>query len=132
MQHKEVVIKRNLEKMQEALKAAEISIENKCLLAALNRIYYSIFYIVTALALKNDFITSKHSKLMGWFNKKFVYENKVFRPEMFEIYKTAFAHRQDSDYEAMYTPDLEKTKELLADAKKFIDEVSSIYFNDVK
>ncbi|MDR1168532.1 MAG: HEPN domain-containing protein [Heliobacteriaceae bacterium] len=122
-QRKEIVITRNIEKSHEAIETAEENIANNRLFAALNRIYYAIFYIVTALAKKNDFVTSKHAKLMGWFNKKFVYEDKIFDPEMLEIYKMAFAHRQDSDYDVMYTPDLEKTTELLSDVKKFIGEV---------
>jgi len=30
-----------------------------------NRIYYAIYYIVSALAIKNDYSTSKHSQLLS-------------------------------------------------------------------
>jgi len=44
---------------------------------AANRIYYAIYYIVSALALKNDFFDIKHNQLLGWFNRNFVKTNIV-------------------------------------------------------
>ncbi|MDR1326886.1 MAG: HEPN domain-containing protein [Heliobacteriaceae bacterium] len=124
--HKDILIERWFEKSDDAIKTAELNLEANLLTSALNRIYYGIFYVVMGLAEKHDFKTSKHAKLMGWFNKKFIYENKTFSPEIFEVYKLSFAHRQNSDYDAMYTPDLETATRLLADAKKFIEEVKKV------
>ena len=56
-------------KSKESLCDAELALSNNRLDNAQNRIYYSIFYIVTALAYTDNFITSKHSQLIGWFNK---------------------------------------------------------------
>ncbi|MCL2312891.1 MAG: HEPN domain-containing protein [Firmicutes bacterium] len=126
MQYNDILIQRNIEKSNEALEVAEESLEKNRLTTALNRIYYAIFYTVTALAYKYDFATSKHFKLMGWFNKKFIYEDKFFEPKIFKIYKNAFMLRQESDYEAIYNPNLEQAKELLKDAKKFIETVRKI------
>ena len=67
--HKEDLINIAVEKSNQAIKSAKDNIENNNLETAQNRIYYALFYIVTALAYKNDFITSKHSQLKGWFNK---------------------------------------------------------------
>ena len=39
---------------------------------AVNRIYYGLYYAVTALAIKHRFETSKHLQLIGWFNKEFI------------------------------------------------------------
>ena len=47
-------IKINIEKSDEAI---EIALNRN----ALNRIYYAVFYTITALAEKNDFKTSKHT-----------------------------------------------------------------------
>jgi len=125
-EHKNILVKRNIEKSQEAYEAAENLFKSNHLTSALNRIYYAIFYTVTALAYKNDFTTSKHSKLMGWFNRRFIYEDKVFNEGLFKIYSKAFSYRQDSDYNAMYIPDAELVNQLLADAKKFITEVRNV------
>ena len=125
-QYKEIFIKINLEKSDESLKVAEYSVENQLLTTAFNRIYYSIFYVVMALAEKNDFKTSKHASLMGWFNKKFIFEQKIFDKSIYEIYEHAFLSRQKGDYDTTYTTNIEQAKELLTDAKKFIETVRKI------
>jgi len=122
-QHKDIFIKIDIEKSDEALKAAQLSLENQLLTTALNRIYYAIFYTVSALAEKYDFKTSKHSKLMGWFNKKFVLEDKIFDKNIYKIYENAFLFRQKGDYDTTYTADTEHTQKLLADAKVFVEAV---------
>ena len=60
---------------------------------------------------------------MGWFNKKFVYEDKVFGAEMRRIYEETFQYRQKSDYELTYIPEAELVKDMLANAKEFVDKV---------
>lgn len=44
-------------------------IENNRLNVAVNRMYYALFYITSALAIKQQFYTSKHQQLIGWFNE---------------------------------------------------------------
>lgn len=125
-QPKEVLVELWIKRSEEAFVDAEKNFANNSLLTTLNRIYYAIFYIVKALAEKEDFTTSKHSSLMGWFNKKFVYEDKVFTPELFEVYKKSFEYREKSDYNVIYNPDLETVQTLLADAKVFIEAVRKV------
>jgi uncharacterized protein (UPF0332 family) len=122
----EILMTIAVEKSKLAIKAAQDSIKDSNLETALNRIYYGVFYIVMALAYKNDFITSKHSQLMGWFNNKFIYENKVFDDEMRRIYKDVFSYRQKGDYDLEYVPEIEIINNLLLRAKKFIENVSKI------
>ena len=66
----EILIKNCIIKADKALESALILINNRDIDAAFNRIYYSIFYSVLARGYKNNFISSKHRQLMGWFNKK--------------------------------------------------------------
>ena len=128
MLHKEDLINIAIEKSKQAIKSAKDNIENNNLETAQNRIYYALFYIVTALAYKNDFITSKHSQLKGWFNKKFIYEDKVFEPEMIEIYNELYQFRQKSDYDLGYTPDIETVQESLVDVTEFVEKVKKEIF----
>jgi len=123
---KETLIELWLERSQKALKAAENNVTSNDLEASLNRVYYAIFYAVRALAEKENFTTSKHASLMGWFNKKFVYEDKVFAPELFEVYRKSFEYREKSDYNVIYKPDLKTIQKLLADAKVFVEEVRKV------
>jgi len=122
-QHKKELIKFAIEKSKTALQTAKENMASKKLEGALNRIYYAIFYAVSALAIKNDFSTSNHSQLIGWFNKKFIHEDKVFDKEIYRIYESSFAYRQKSDYDLMYTPDLDTVQTLLSKAEFFIDAI---------
>ncbi len=50
-------------------------IQHDKLAIAVNRILcLRSFYMLSALALKHGFSTSKHKQLIGWFNKQFVKE----------------------------------------------------------
>ncbi len=125
-QHKEFFIQNNLDKSAEAMRVAKYAIDDSAFISGLNRIYYAIFYVVTALGYKYGFTTSKHSKLMGWFNKKFINEDKTFKPELYKIYEAAFANRQQSDYKSTYIVDEEFVKSLFEEAQEFIKQVNKI------
>jgi uncharacterized protein (UPF0332 family) len=87
---KQIQINNCIRKSEEALSDAIFSFENKRYSITLNRIYYAIFYSVLALAYKDNFITSKHLQLKGWFNKKYIYENKVLEERVLKIYQKAY------------------------------------------
>ena len=125
-ERKNILIKLNIDKSDEALKIADYAIGEGALMTVLNRAYYAIFYTVSALAVKHDFVTSKHIGMMKWFNEKFVHNEKVFGSEQLNIYKKAFLLRQKGDYDTEYPADIENAKELLADAKVFIEAVRKV------
>lgn len=122
-QHKNVLTKNCLEKSEQAIKNAELNVENNFLTGAHNRAYYSIFYLVLALGYLDEFVTSKHYQLMGWFNKKYIYELKNFDPICTKIYGTLIRHRQTFDYDMSQTPTKENVIKDIHDAKLFIEKV---------
>ena len=71
------LIKYRLDRADETIEEAKMAIEAQHYNLAQNRIYYAIFYTVQALALQEDFATSKHSTLLGWFNKSFIKTGKL-------------------------------------------------------
>lgn len=119
------IVKNWLLKSQEAYDEAKINIDVNCLQSAQNRLYYSIFYAVSALAKSNGFITSKHAQLLGWFNKEYVKSN-LFSKEIAKVYVETFEFRQKSDYTFSYKPNKEKLKVTLGEVKVFIDEINKI------
>jgi uncharacterized protein (UPF0332 family) len=121
--NKQDLIKHSFEKSNIAFNDAEFALDNNKFYIAQNRIYYAIFYSVMALGYFHDFITSKHSSLLSWFNRKFVYEDKIFDKKLFRIYKESFENRKKSDYEFTWKPDLINLKKDLEDAKVFISKV---------
>lgn len=123
-QHKDILIKHSIEKSIQALDTAEKNLAID-LVTAQNRAYYAVFYIVLALAYLDEFTTGKHHKLMGWFNKKYIYEDKIFDTELNKIYQKLIASRENFDYSVTEYPDVISVKEDLKDAKYFVDTVKN-------
>jgi uncharacterized protein (UPF0332 family) len=65
---RKAIIKIKIEKSEKCIDDVAFLIENDKLVLAVNRIYYGIFYAISALALRNSFLTNKHQQLIGWFN----------------------------------------------------------------
>jgi len=122
---KKVLIINSLAKAKEALLNAQANIDIDMLAGAQNRIYYAIFYSVLALGYLEGFVTSKHSQLMGWFNKKFIHEDKVFEEEMFDIYKTTYKNRMIFDYTVTENPNREDVVSNFAEARIFVDKIEN-------
>ena len=66
------LIQYRLSEAVETQSDVELLISHDRMRAAVNRIYYSMFYSLLALGLKYEFETSKHAQLIGWFNKTFI------------------------------------------------------------
>lgn len=122
-QHKDILIQRAFEKVDEAISSAESSIKDGYLSTAQNRIYYAIFYSVVALGYHYDFTSSKHGQYLSWFNKKFIYTEKIFDEKLFKIFKEAYESRQKSDYEFTWKPIKDDVINDINDAKLFITQV---------
>ncbi len=126
--NKQTLINAAIKKSHDAIYAAEYNFKNGFYSTSQNRLYYAIFYIVTALAYKDNFITSKHSQLMSWFNKRYIYDKKIFNSRLFKIYKETFSCRQKSDYDFLYEINEEELADSINDTKEFIQDIES-YLN---
>jgi uncharacterized protein (UPF0332 family) len=125
MEHKEDLIKYRIQRAEQTLKEAKSAMDNNSLLLAENRIYYAIFYIVSALALKFDFSTSKHSTLRGWFNQMFL-KTKSLDLDFGKTYSTAFEKRQKADYDDFVVFTSEEVSSDFENAKKFVEQVKEM------
>ena len=65
--------------------------------SVMNRVYYAMFYSVLALLIYEPYSSSKHSGVLGYFNKNFI-RNEVFDKEMGRSLNKAFDLRQREDY----------------------------------
>jgi uncharacterized protein len=63
---KNALIEHRIARATDAIEEVSFLIKNKKFLLAVNRIYYGMFYVLSALSLKYDFSTSKHQQLIGW------------------------------------------------------------------
>jgi uncharacterized protein (UPF0332 family) len=99
-ENRQQLIKYHIEKSKQAVEDVKFLIENKKLYLAANRIYYGIFYILSALALKHNFSTRNHGQLIGWFNKNFVKTNVVDK-KYSNIVRSSFELRSEADYDVL-------------------------------
>ncbi len=125
MEHKDDLILYRIQKSEQTLQEVEWAIEKGSLHLAENRIYYAIFYIVSALALKADFSTSKHSTLRGWFNQMFL-KTKTIDIEFGKTYSIAFEKRQKADYDDFITFSIDEVSSDLENAKRFVNHLKKI------
>ena len=63
---KNALIEHRIARAVNTIEEVSFLIKNKKFLLAVNRIYYGMFYILSAFFLKYDFSTSKHQQLIGW------------------------------------------------------------------
>lgn len=129
--HKIILAQIAIEKSDEALKMSCKTI-NESLATAQNRAYYAIFYIVSALAYLDDFVTKSHHFLMGQFNKRYIYDKKIFDKSIFKIYKALIRDRESSDYDFTYKLTKEGVLQDIEDAKVFIETVKPYILQRLK
>ena len=119
------LIKQTKEKSRQAFEDAVLLLENNRLSATMNRVYYSMFYNVSALLLTQKVSSSKHQGIISLFNKKFVLTDKVDR-EWGRFYRRIFAVRQKSDYGSfMDATDIE-VKEWFEKGKEFNEIIDNL------
>lgn len=93
----EDLIQYRLDRAEETLEDAKILARSERWSACANRLYYAAFYSVSALLLKYDLSSSKHTGVRSLFNRHFVKTNKVPK-KLARIYNDLFERRQESDY----------------------------------
>jgi len=115
------LIKYRLQQAMDTIEVVDILIINKKYPAAVNRIYYGIFYSLLALALKFDFESSKHQQLIGWFNKEFIQTGKVEK-NYGRVLRKAYENRTTGDYDTFIEFEKNDVVQLFEEMKQFIEK----------
>jgi len=116
------LIRYRLQQADEAIADVQLLIDNGRFRSAVNRIYYGLFYSLLSLGLKEGFESSKHSQLIGWFNKNFVYTGKIDE-KYGKIINKSFNRRTKSDYDTYVTYDKDEIIQMFTEMKKFITAI---------
>lgn len=122
---KQTYIEYRIKRAYETLKEASMLLQEDHLHGAVNRIYYAMFYAVSALALQHDFSTSSHSQLRGFFNREFVKTGKV-PVSMGRAFGFAYDNRTKGDYQDLVNFETPQVTELLREAGRFIDYLNNL------
>ena len=116
------LIEYRIEQAKETIELARFLIDSKRFVVAVNRIYYGLFYAVTALSMKHGFETSKHGQLIGWFNKEFI-ASKQLDKKYGKILRIAYQNRTKGDYDAYIEFAEDEVELLFTEMRDFIDKI---------
>jgi len=112
--------KYRLEKARNTLSDSKNYIQDATLESTVNRIYYAMFYAVSALLITKELSSSKHSGILAVFNKEIV--NKGFISRTWgEFYSDMFKRRQKGDYQDFVKFEKQDVGEWLKKAEEFIN-----------
>ena len=92
--------------------------------SAVNRLYYSVFYAVSALLVFHDIQTKKHSSVKSQFSLHFI-KTGVFDKKYGQLLSELFDWRQKGDYENIFDYDQESVQPLFIPVKEMLDLIKA-------
>ena len=124
-EYKSDYIEYRLLKANEAFSAAKLLAENNSWNACVNRLYYTCYYAVSALLLKNGTSAQTHTGLKSQFNLHFI-KTGVIEKNFGKLYADLMDWRQKGDYGDMFDFDKTTVESLLKPVEQFLDEIISL------
>ena len=112
-----------LEKGAAALASAKKLMECDDCLGANNRIYYAIYYAISALHTLDGNVYRKHKGTLSGFQKDYI-RTGIFPKEWSAVIQGAELLRLSSDYDPMFLIDREETQEQLEQAEKILPRIA--------
>ena len=112
-----------LKQAKETVDEAEYLFEGgKSPRSVINRAYYAMYYSILALLIFEQFVSSKHSGMLSFFNKQYI-KNEKSPKEMGRWINKAFELRQQGDYRECADLAYEQVEPYIEYAKTFIQRV---------
>ena len=113
------------EKAKETLADAKLMFGQVSLFTTVNRIYYSVFYIILALLLTKNLYSSKHSGVRSIFNKEFI-KTGIINEEFGKFFNTIFEFRQKGDYGDFIEFEKDKVEIWLKEAERLVTAINKV------
>ncbi len=117
---REDYIRYRILKSDEAFEDAKLLIANKRWNASVNRLYYSSFYLVSALLFQHKLSAQTHNGAKTNFFLHFVKTDKVSK-DLGKLYSSLFDWRQESDYADFVDFDSETVSPILNKVQELND-----------
>jgi uncharacterized protein (UPF0332 family) len=121
---KQNAIKKEIERGEKALKAAQLLSENGLYEDAVSRAYYAVLHLAKAALLSQGVRTSSHKGVLAMFGLHLV-EKGLIGPDLARILAKEKEERELGDYDVMIDIDQERAKERIRQAEQFITTVKS-------
>jgi uncharacterized protein (UPF0332 family) len=111
-----------MEKSNRLYEDARILKDMKRYESSLSRLYYSVFWIITALARITRFNASSHKALINYINRVYVVENKILTDSFYRSVRKLMTYREYSDYDEVLGITQDEIKEAFCIADMIISE----------
>ena len=122
IKNKSEYINYRFRRAQETFEDALIMIDNKKWNTAINRLYYSCFYAVIALLLKNNIETQSHNGARTKFSDEFI-KTGIIDVKLGKLFSLLSDYRQKGDYGDLYDFDEKIVLPLIDQVKEFISAI---------
>jgi uncharacterized protein (UPF0332 family) len=122
--HSREKLKKMIDKSHRSLEVAKNLLNTGSYDFAISRAYYAVFYVMEAVLLTKNLSYSKHSAVIGAFNKNFI-KTGLFPPEFGKQVTRLFRDRQNADYDFDVIIPLEKAEEEITDAETIISRLET-------
>ena len=128
-EHVRAIVAVRLEKARDDIATAHDLIDLGRFRGAVNRAYYAVYHLATAVLLTLDIERSKHSGVQSAFGQYLV-KPGLIEPEYGRILTSARKAHEASDYTDRITLDEEMVKEIVTDCDRFVTRMET-YLRDV-
>jgi len=124
------LIKYRIERAWDTYDDAKILAKKEKWNTTINRLYYSVFYAVTALLLENNLKPTTHKGALSNFSQYFI-KNGLIPKEFGKLYSQLFIWRQKGDYADLFDFDRQKVEPYFEPVKKLIQIIEKKLKNDI-
>jgi uncharacterized protein (UPF0332 family) len=93
--------------------------------ACMNRLYYSCFYAISALLIRDGLSSSKHSGVRGLFNRHYVRTGQVSK-DLARLFNDLFERRQEADYLDFLEFERSQVEPLIPRVEALIADISAL------
>jgi len=128
-EEKKVLIDLKIERAKESIKEVPYLIAQSFYRTAVNRLYYSCYYAVSALLLQKGYSARTHNGIIALFSMDFV-KTGIVSDEDGKLYRSLYELRLTGDYDEMKVIEKEDVVTRLQFAKKFIKSIEQLIFKN--
>ena len=125
MKHREQLVWYWSEKSRESLASAESELNAGRLTFAINRLYYCMFYAISALYAAKGEIYTKHSAIRAAFHRDYI-KSELLDKRIGRLYDELFNARQQGDYVPMTEFEEEVIAEHISEVKGILPKISKL------
>jgi len=122
---KSSMVKYWIEKAESSLKSSKREFEAGAYDFSVNRLYYTVFYAVSALLLEKDMSFKKHSGVRAFFHREYIKEGLI-DTKWGKFYDRLFEDRQEGDYTAFVEFEKDYVKEKIELCEEFFNEARKL------